>query len=227
MLFSATIPPEIEALSKRHLRDPVRLEVGPSRAAAPNAEQRVMFISREDKEPCLLALLRDEPGTVLVFVATKREADSLHGKVKRAGFPVAALHGDLEQRQRLRALEAFKEAEARILIATDVAGRGLDVEGIAHVVNFDVPIRADDYIHRVGRTARADASGRATTLVAYDELDALTAIERHLQQSIPQHAPPEGIASPPWAHTRRGHSKVALAHEGMFAPAGFRVRRRR
>jgi ATP-dependent RNA helicase RhlE len=227
LLFSATIPPDIENLIVRQLREPVRVEIGVARSAAAGAEQRVIFVRQEHKDDALLGMLREESGTVLVFVATKREADALFRKAKDAGFPVAVLHGDLDQRQRIKALEAFREAHARILIATDVAGRGLDIEGIAHVVNFDVPVRPDDYIHRVGRTARVHATGRATTLVSYDELDALHSIERHLKKTIPVAPPPQGITSPPWAETVKRHAPEVLAHEGVFAPRGFRVGRRR
>ncbi|HKD99709.1 MAG TPA: DEAD/DEAH box helicase [Planctomycetota bacterium] len=227
MLFSATIPPDIETLIARQLHDPVRVEVGVARATAAGADERVLFVGQDQKTTCLVALLREEAGSTLVFVSTKREADAVFRQAKADGLPVAVLHGDLDQRQRIRALEAFKEAHARILIATDVAGRGLDVEGIAHVVNFDLPTRPDDYIHRVGRTARAHATGRATTLVSYDELDALHTIERHLKKPIPAGTLPAGIVAPPWVATLRRLTPEAIQHEGVFAPRGFRIGRRR
>lgn len=227
MLFSATIPVEIANLAARHTKDPVRVEVAAPTATARNAEQRVIFISMEQKVDCLVDLLRTSDGTCLVFVATKSNADWLYQKTRTAGLPVAVLHGDLPQNQRIRALEAFSTGEARILIATDVAGRGLDVEGIAHVINYDVPEDPDDYIHRIGRTARADASGVATTLASYDELEYIYTIERHLKRSIPRCDPPSGVQSPPWAANVRVYSNAVLSHEGVFAPGGFRVPRRR
>ncbi len=227
MLFSATLPTDITNLAHKHLKRPVRLEVGPPTSTASGAHQRVLFVGQEQKVDCLIALLREEEGTCLVFVGTKVEADSLYRRVRAADLPVAVIHGNLAQTARMKALEAFQEAHARILIATDVAGRGLDVEGIAHVVNFDAPLRPDDYIHRIGRTARADATGIATTLVSYDELDNLMAIERHLRKPIPAAPLPGGLTSPPWAATVRRSDPTSLKHEGLFAPRGFRIGRRR
>ena len=181
MLFSATIPMEVANLAAQHMNQPLPLEVGAPTATAAGTDQQVLFVSMEQKLPCLLALLREETGTCLVFTPTKAEADSLHRAVRQAGIPAAALHGDLAQTARMRALTESQNEHVRILIATDVAGRGLDIEGIAHVVNYDVPSDPNDYIHRVGRTGRADAVGRATTLVAYHELESLRAVERHLQ----------------------------------------------
>ena len=147
--------------------------------------------------------------------------------MRQAGIPAAALHGDLAQTARMRALTEFQNEHVRILIATDVAGRGLDIEGIAHVVNYDVPSDPNDYIHRVGRTGRADAVGRATTLVAYHELESLRAVERHLQKPIPRGELPGGLTPPAWGETVKTYSEAVLSHAGVFAPQGFSVRRRR
>jgi ATP-dependent RNA helicase RhlE len=227
MLFSATIPIEIQNLATQYLRDPVSVTVGAPTATAAGAQQQVVFVSLEQKLPCLIALLTDEEGTCLVFTQTKAEADSLYRSVKAAGLSVAALHGDLAQNVRMRALEQFQQEHVRILIATDVAGRGLDVEGISHVVNYDVPLDPNDYIHRVGRTGRGDAVGSATTLVTYQEIEALVSLERHLQKPIPRGKPPGGLEPPPWAAGVPQFTQDVLSTARVFAPRGFSVRRKR
>jgi ATP-dependent RNA helicase RhlE len=227
MLFSATIPIEIQNLATQYLRNPASLEVGAPTATAAGAKQQVIFISVEQKLPCLLALLTEEQGTCLVFTQTKAEADSLYRSVKAAGLSAAALHGDLAQNVRMRALEQFQKEHVRILIATDVAGRGLDVEGISHVVNYDVPTDPNDYIHRVGRTGRGDAVGKASTLVTYQELEALMGLERHLRKPIPRGVPPGDLLSPPWAERVPQFTEHTLSTARIFAPRGFSVRRKR
>lgn len=226
LLFSATIPQTISDLAARHTKNALRVEVGAPTATASRADQQVLFVTLENKLNCLVQLLKEETGTCLVFVATKSNAEWIYQKTKSEGLPVATLHGDLPQNQRIQALEAFQREHAKILIATDVAGRGLDVEGIAHVINYDVPSDPDDYIHRIGRTARAEASGKATTLVAYDELEYLYTIERHLRKPMPRGELPAGMPPTPWAATVRQFTEDALKHEGVFAPRGFRLRRR-
>jgi ATP-dependent RNA helicase RhlE len=227
LLFSATIPQDIENLIALHTRDPLRIEVGAPTATAQRVEQEALFVMMEHKPALLVELLKNEAGTCLVFVATKANADWLYQRVRSEGLPVAVLHGDLSQSSRIKALEAFQREHARILIATDVAGRGLDVEGIARVVNYDVPQDANDYIHRVGRTARAEAEGRATLLVAFDELELLYNIERHLRRPIPRGTLPPSIATPPWTASVKSFSPEVLAHSGVFAPRGIRLGRRR
>lgn len=227
LLFSATIPQTIADLAARHTKNALRIEVGAPTATASGADQQVLFVTLEQKLTCLLHVLKQETGTCLVFVATKANAEWIYQKMKGEGLPVAALHGDMAQNQRIQALDAFQSEKARILVATDVAGRGLDVEGIAHVINYDVPQDPDDYIHRIGRTARAQMSGKATTLVAYDELEYLYTIERHLRKPIPRGELPPGVPLTPWAATVRQFTEDALAHEGVFAPRGFRLRRGR
>lgn len=227
MLFSATIPIEIQNLAAQYLRDPVSISVGAPTATAAGAKQQVLFVSLEQKLPCLLALLSEEEGTCLVFTQTKAEADSLYRAVKAAGLPAAALHGDLAQNVRMRALEQFQKEHVRILIATDVAGRGLDVEGISHVVNYDVPTDPNDYIHRVGRTGRGDAIGKASTLVTYQEIETLLGLERHLRKPIPRGTLPGGLAEPLWAEGVPRFSEEILKSARVFAPRGFSVRRKR
>ncbi len=139
----------------------------------------------QEKTPLLLKLLGEERGQTLVFTRTKHRADRVARAVVAAGHRATRLHADRSMAQRREALDGFRNGRYRVLIATDIAARGIDVPGIAHVVNFDLPHTAEDYIHRIGRTARAEASGRATSFAAPEEHDQLRTIERHLGHSVP------------------------------------------
>ncbi len=186
LLFSATIPPEIERLARAHLVRPVRVEVG--RVARPVAKvTQVLYpAGREEKTPLLLTLLRGERGKVLVFTRTKHRADRLARAVAAAGHRATRLHADRSQSQRREALDGFKSGRYRVLVATDIAARGIDVANVAHVINYDLPQTPEDYIHRIGRTARAEATGLASSFVAPEEREQLRLIERHLGQPVPR-----------------------------------------
>lgn len=179
LLFSATMPPPIEALARSVQHDPALVEVGARRDPAATVAQHVYAVPQEHKTDLLLHLLAEEPApAVLVFTRTKHRADRLTKKLGRAGIPAAALHSDRSQNQRQRALAQFKDGALRVLVATDIAARGIDVDGLALVVNFDTPVQAEDYVHRIGRTGRAEATGDALTFVAPEEEGALRAIEK-------------------------------------------------
>jgi ATP-dependent RNA helicase RhlE len=181
LLFSATMPNGVHALALRILRDPVWVEVAPSMTAAENVEQVVYPVRQDRKTELLLELLAQEGmDQVLVFTRTKRGADLLSGQLAARGIQVSVMHGDRDMRQRRGALAEFAEGHVQVLVATDVAQRGLDIEGISHVINFDVPQDPEDYVHRIGRTARAGASGRAITLMSGGELALVHDIERAL-----------------------------------------------
>ncbi|MCI4366146.1 MAG: DEAD/DEAH box helicase [Thermoplasmata archaeon] len=187
MLFSATMPPEIVQLSREFLRDPKTVQVGPTTAAAVGVTHLALPVPMFLKVPLLRELLQDETMTsVLVFARTKHRADRIGDQLQHDGLPVAVIHGDRSQPQRVRALEAFRSGRSRILVATDIAARGLDIEGVSHVVNLDVPHEAEVYIHRVGRTARAQRRGDAFTLVAPEEEDDFHHIEQLLGIKIPR-----------------------------------------
>jgi ATP-dependent RNA helicase RhlE len=187
MLFSATIAGEVAEFAKlAGLRDAVRVEVSRSGTTPERAEQRVYLLGQNEKLALLLMLLEQEPSTTLVFTRTKHRADKVARVVERAGHTTARLHSNRSQSQRRQALEGFRAGKYRVLIATDIAARGLDVQEIGHVVNFDPPHVPEDYVHRIGRTARAAASGRATTLVAPEERGLLTEIERFTRRPIPR-----------------------------------------
>ncbi len=178
LLFSATMGAEVAEFARAHLKDPVRVEVARSGTTAERAVQHVFLATQEEKLPLLLALLEADDLSTLVFTRTKRRADKVWKAIDRAGHKVARIHADRSQGQRRMALDGFKDGQYRVLVATDIAARGIDVAEIGHVVNFDLPHVAEDYVHRVGRTARAAASGRASSFAAPEERDLLRGIER-------------------------------------------------
>jgi len=187
LLFSATMSAELEALARSYLRKPVVVQVGRRTEAVSTVTHAVHPVARERKSELLVELLRqDEMDSVLVFTRTKHGADRVVRNVERAGIHAVALHADRSQAQRTQALEQFKRGEVRVLVATDIAQRGLDIAGISHVVNYDVPAQPEDYVHRIGRTGRALATGDALTFMAADETAMVRLIERVLGQPIPR-----------------------------------------
>jgi ATP-dependent RNA helicase RhlE len=185
LCFSATMPPEVEALVRRHLVRPIRVEVGVVARPVAKVTQILYRTPIQEKTPLLLRLLGEERGQTLVFTRTKHRADRVARAVVAAGHRATRLHADRSMTQRREALDGFRNGRYRVLIATDIAARGIDVPGIAHVVNFDLPHTAEDYTHRIGRTARAEASGRATSFAAPEEHEQLRTIERHLGHAVP------------------------------------------
>lgn len=187
LFFSATLPPPIVELSRSMLRDPVRLNVERVAKPATGIEQAVFPVSEALKADLFIALLRtDTIGNVICFTRTKHRANRLADVLTRAGIPNARIHGNRSQAQRTDALVGFKAGRVRVLVATDIVARGIDVEALEHVLNFDVPHLPEDYIHRVGRTARAEATGEAFTLVSPEEEGDLRAIERAIGRKLPR-----------------------------------------
>ncbi|MDE2006034.1 MAG: DEAD/DEAH box helicase [Rhodospirillales bacterium] len=179
MLFSATMPQEVASLAEGLLRDPVRVAIAAAPATLPKIEQSVHFVPTAGKRALLGDLLADPAmARVIVFTRTKHGADRVAIGLAGDGVAVEALHGNKSQPQRIRALDRFRSGRARVLVATDIAARGIDVVGVSHVVNFDLPVQAEDYVHRIGRTARAGASGIAISFCDPAERGALRAIER-------------------------------------------------
>ncbi len=187
LLFSATMPNGVHALALRILRDPEWVSVTPRTTVADRVEQ-ALYPVRPDRKPALLLelLSRGDMDQVLVFTATKAGADLLLSRLRGAGIACAVMHGDRDMKERQRALEAFTDGRVPVLVATDVAQRGLDIEGISHVINYDVPRNPEDYVHRIGRTARAGASGTAITFMTAGEVGAVHAIERTLGYKLPR-----------------------------------------
>ncbi|MEO6445504.1 MAG: DEAD/DEAH box helicase [Gemmatimonadaceae bacterium] len=185
LLFSATMPPEVEALARKYLRRPVVVQVGRRSSAASTVRHAVYPVPRPRKNALLVELLRQpEMDSVLVFTRTKHGADRVVRDLHLSKVEATAMHADKTQAQRTQAIERFKSGEIRVLVATDIAQRGLDITGISHVINYDVPSQAEDYIHRIGRTGRAAASGDAFTFMAPDEIAMVRTIERVLGQPI-------------------------------------------
>ncbi|HEX8603686.1 MAG TPA: DEAD/DEAH box helicase [Pseudoduganella sp.] len=187
LLFSATFPESIRTLAARLLRDPVSVQASPANAAAKTVRQLVITTDKKSKPDLFLHLLRERGWSqVLVFAKTRKGVDQLVGVLQQEGIRADAIHGDKPQPARLRALARFKAREIDVLVATDVAARGLDIQGLPLVVNHDLPTVAEDYVHRIGRTGRAGASGEAISLVGADEVDLLRAIETVIRQVLPR-----------------------------------------
>jgi ATP-dependent RNA helicase RhlE len=187
LLFSATMPAEVEALGRKYLRKPVVVQVGRRSEAASTVTHAVYPVPRERKSLLLIDLLRKpEMDSVLVFTRTKHGADRVVRHLEDEGISASAMHADKSQGERTRALEDFKAGKIRVLVATDIAQRGLDVSGISHVINYDVPQQPEDYVHRIGRTGRAAATGDAFTFMSPDEISMVRAIERTIGQQIPR-----------------------------------------
>ena len=184
LLFSATMSEEVAHSAGQIMRAPKMIRVGRTGGLASAIEHIGRIVPRPEKADFLRDFLRRTAGTSLVFVRTRRDADKLASRLAAGGIRCAALHADRTQRERSAAVEGFKSGRYTALIATDIAARGIDIEGIAHVVNYEVPGSVDTYVHRVGRTGRADAVGTAVTLVAPEELAALRAIEKSLNVSF-------------------------------------------
>ena len=195
LLFSATFSGPIRTLAGGLLNDPVRIDVTPKHSAAESVKQYLIVVDKKDKTDVLLHLMHDRKwGQVLVFVRTRKGAEALHKKLMAAKVSADAIHGDKTQPARLRALQDFKAGRIQVLVATDVAARGLDIEQLPQVVNFDLPTVAQDYVHRVGRTGRAGLTGEAISLVSADELEQLIAIEELLGLSLQRFDEPEFYA---------------------------------
>jgi len=187
LLFSATMPPEVEALARKYLRKPVVVQVGRRSEAASTVTHAVYPVPRERKNTLLVELLKKpEMDSVLVFTRTKHGADRVVRHLEDEGIAATAMHADKSQGERTRALDDFKAGKIRVLVATDIAQRGLDVSGISHVINYDVPRQPEDYVHRIGRTGRAAATGDAYTFMSPDEISMVRAIERTIGQQIPR-----------------------------------------
>jgi ATP-dependent RNA helicase RhlE len=187
LLFSATMPPEVEALARKYLRKPVVVQVGRRSEAVGTVTHAVYPVPRSRKNTLLVELLKESAmDSVLIFTRTKHGADRVVRHLEDHGIAATAMHADKSQGERTRALDDFKSGKIRVLVATDIAQRGLDVSGITHVINYDVPQQPEDYVHRIGRTGRAAATGDAYTFMSTDEIAMVRTIERTIGQRIPR-----------------------------------------
>jgi ATP-dependent RNA helicase RhlE len=185
LLFSATMPAPIAKLAHDILDHPVRVDVAPAKIAVDRIDQRVFFVGAKEKRALLEGLLADRAmDRVLVFTRTKRGADRVCRNLTQAGLAAVALHGNKAQNARVRALADFRSGRVRILVATDIAARGIDVPNISHVVNYELPNEPESYVHRIGRTARAGAEGSALSFCDHSERPHLQAIERLMRSSV-------------------------------------------
>jgi superfamily II DNA/RNA helicase len=210
LFFTATMPPEIQRIADSFLHNPVRVEVSKPATTADTITQSLVPSGREphDKRETLRRIIRSEPlKNAIIFCNRKRDVSVLHRSLLRHGFNAVALHGDLDQSSRTAALDQFRKGEATLLVASDVAARGLDIPAVSHVINFDVPIHADDYVHRIGRTGRAGLSGTAISIVTPPEQKAVAAIEKLTGQSIGWSEQPPPVSeedTAPRRHQERG-----------------------
>jgi superfamily II DNA/RNA helicase len=232
LFFSATMPPEIARLTNTFLSNPARVEVSKPASTATNITQLLVPTGADPKQKreVLRRLIREAENLQngIIFCNRKTEVANLHRSLVKHGFPAVALHGDMDQHARLKALDAFRNGEMKLLVASDVAARGLDIPEVSHVFNFDVPHHAEDYVHRIGRTGRAGRAGSSLTLVAPADKKSLGAIEKLIGQSIPWAAKPEvesaaaemKSADRP-AHARNeGRGKRRRGGRGREAPQG-------
>jgi ATP-dependent RNA helicase RhlE len=217
LFFSATMSPAVRALAGELVRDPVHVSISPEAPAVDRIAQKLMFVEKASKDALLLHLLGEHPEwtRVIVFVKMRHGADRVNKKLLRAGIPGAAIHSDKTQGQRLRAIDNFRKGAVRVLVATDIASRGIDVKDVSCVVNLDLPLDVENYVHRIGRTARAGESGVAVSFATVEERGQLKAIERFIKKTIPvdrdhpYHSDgadrkagkaSEGLPTAPWVH---------------------------
>ena len=211
LFFSATVPPEIAAVASFALRNPSKVEIGANRSVSTSINHALYPVALGQKFDLLVALLaKTDFDSVLVFSRTKHGADKIARKLKAANHSVAVLHANRSQNQRMEALAGFKSGKYEVMVATDIAARGIDVAGVSHVINYDVPENPEDYVHRIGRTGRAQAVGDAFTLVTPENASDIRDIQRFIGQKIPElrlegfDYLPFGVAQPPQPRGQRG-----------------------
>ncbi|MEK7856811.1 MAG: DEAD/DEAH box helicase, partial [Acidobacteriota bacterium] len=214
MLFSATLPPEIMKLAESYLRNPVRVTVGEQLAAATTVEQKMIQTQQDSKQELLLKELADMSGKAIVFVKTQHGTERLAKVVRAAGFRADRLHGGRTHMQRKRALDNFRKGETQILVATDIAGRGIDIDDIEYVVNFDMPKTQEDYIHRIGRTGRYGRTGIALNFVTYEDMRLMRLLD---PESYPSRRGPSSGST--GSGMRRGGGREAGGYNNTRSPA--------
>jgi len=221
LLFSATMPPSIAKLAHDILRDPVRIDISPVKVTVERIEQRVYFVGAKDKRTLLTDLLKAPAmGQTIVFTRTKRGADRVCRHLVQEGLVAVAIHGNKAQNARVRALDGFRSGKVRVLVATDIAARGIDVPGISHVINFELPNEPESYVHRIGRTARAGAQGIALSLCDHSERPYLKAIERLMRANV-------DVVEHPLAVTREATTTKDVSPRPAARPGNRRRKRSR
>ncbi|RMF01292.1 MAG: DEAD/DEAH box helicase, partial [Alphaproteobacteria bacterium] len=237
LFFSATMPAEIQRLANKFLVSPERIEVAPPSTTAASIKQFLKFAPSDprEKRAALRELIRSQEDTIknaIIFCNRKRDVAIIHRSLVKHGFDAAALHGDMDQHQRMATLEAFRAGEVKLLAASDVAARGLDIPEVSHIFNFDVPVNAEDYVHRIGRTGRAGREGFAATLVTPQDMKAVRAIEALVRKEIPWIGEPppadagerKGGRARPSSAKRKGSGAKSEASSGSGKPRRGRGR---
>jgi len=209
MLFSATMPSSIVKIATEHMKKPTHVEVARQGTTSENVAQEIYIVTRNQKRSLLGILLKEHPGTVIVFSRTKHGAKKICRDLNNAGHTAAEIHSNRSLSQRKQALQGFKNGRYRVLVATDIAARGIDVDNIALVINYDVPEYAEDYVHRIGRTGRAGKEGRAITFIMPSQSDKLRKIERLIEDKLSETNLPSGLPeaqyeAPKAQRSRRG-----------------------
>jgi ATP-dependent RNA helicase RhlE len=184
MMFSATMPFEIERLAQQFMKDPVKIEMAREGTVAEGITQKLFLVKPDDKKECLLALLKHVPGKTLIFTRTKSDAAWLCKALNKEAIPTEELHANLSQKERRDSLDGFKKDKYRVLVASDIAARGIDVPTITHVINYDIPENPEDYVHRIGRTGRYDAEGQASTIGIWTDKSKIVAIEDKMGEKL-------------------------------------------
>jgi ATP-dependent RNA helicase DeaD len=185
LLLSATVPPPIEKLAQRYMFEPVKLDLSPQDLSVETIEQSYFTVHHEQKYELLLRLMkREDPRQAIIFCRTKRGTERLYQRLDKKLDSVSCIHGDMQQQARDRVMASFRQGKLRVLVATDVVGRGIDVSGISHIINFDVPAFCDDYVHRVGRTGRMGREGVAYSFITPEEGPQLTRIEQRINRQL-------------------------------------------
>ncbi len=221
MMFSATFAPELQTLTFNMMRDPERITIGPVSKPVDQVRQLLIPVRQEEKSRMLLEILKEEENldSAIIFLRTKMRTDRVGKMLKKAGYKAGIIHGDLSQALRQRALEGFRSGRYNILVATDVAARGLDIDDITHVINYDVPENPDDYVHRIGRTARAQREGDAITFICPTDMSALGNIEKAVGRNLPRKeydGAPTVLSIWKPASARSGTRKAARRTRGML-----------
>ena len=214
MLFSATMPADIVKIATHHMKLPVRVEVAPPGTAAEDVEQEIMIVPKESKKTLLETLLKKYSGTILLFSRTKHGAKKICISLRNAGHSAAEIHSNRSLSQRISALEGFKSGKYRILVATDIAARGIDVKNIEVVINYDLPDQLEDYVHRIGRTGRAGKEGRAISFVSPQEQHDIPKLERLIRKTI-RVTHPVGLPRVSYSQTASPTPKRQTSHSGF------------
>ncbi len=225
LLFSATMPDAIMNLAKNHMRAPVRIEVAPAGTTVDKIAQEIILVPKFDKHTMLVTILREHPGSVLVFSRTKHGARKIALALRENNFTAGELHANLSLQQRKASLESFKSGKTRVLVATDIAARGVDVRDLSLVVNFDLPDNPEDYVHRIGRTGRAGKEGKAVSFVTPDQKQLIRTIERLIGKQIPVSGKSTVSRSSSFTESATPRKPFSRPQQRSLAPRGHAPRR--